>query len=269
MLAAAEFRRQYVAAVDSESIDDFRRTFASYDFLLIDRLDELKGSKQTQVELLLLIDHFQRRVAAGDCRNLIVTMDNVPSAIPGFSPQLVSRLNCGLVQVIQPPGKPARRRIIESLITFLNIKTDSETIDLLSEKLNLSAPDLFDAVNSLEKLAKNNKVDLATAKLFLSEFLIQDEISISDISKRVAKEFDVKLSDIRSNTRRQMVVDARAVAMYLVRRILGLSYQRIGDFFGKRDHSTVRHSTQQVEIRIDRDISFANLVKSIEVNLTA
>jgi len=45
-------------------------------------------------------------------------------------------------------------------------------------------------------------------------------------------------------------VNARQAAMYLVRRMTNLSTPDIGREFGKRDHTTVLHSLEQIEKKI-------------------
>ena len=67
------------------------------------------------------------------------------------------------------------------------------------------------------------------------------------IQKRVAKEYKLNVSDLKGNSRKQTVVLARGVGIYLTRVLLGSSFLKIGNAFGKRDHSTILHSFRKIE----------------------
>jgi chromosomal replication initiator protein len=75
--------------------------------------------------------------------------------------------------------------------------------------------------------------------------------SLPKIAKLVAKQFQVKLSDLLGPSRRQSVVRARGVAIYLARVLLRLSLEEIGRYFGRRDHTTVLHSWRKTVKLID------------------
>ena len=60
---------------------------------------------------------------------------------------------------------------------------------------------------------------------------------------------------IKSSSRRQSVVLARSIAVYLSRELAGLSYDRIGAGLGGRDHSTIMHSHRKIERQIARDFA--------------
>ena len=49
-----------------------------------------------------------------------------------------------------------------------------------------------------------------------------------------------------SSSRRQSLVRARSVAMYLAKEVAGYSLRDIGSYFAGRDHSTVTHACQKV-----------------------
>ena len=48
-------------------------------------------------------------------------------------------------------------------------------------------------------------------------------------------------------SRKQEIVFARQVAMYLIRDLTSASLKTIGNFFGGRDHTTVMHSVNTIE----------------------
>ena len=71
--------------------------------------------------------------------------------------------------------------------------------------------------------------------------------SIPVIARVVAREYSARVSDLRAGGRSSAVVLPRQAAMFLARTVAGEPYQAIGDYFGKRNHSTVVHSVKRIE----------------------
>ena len=98
------------------------------------------------------------------------------------------------------------------------------------------------------------------------------------IIDQVAAEYQVKPSDLRSNSRKQSIVMARAIAIYLNRKLLGTSFLKIGALFGNRDHSTIMHANRKIEKLVtsaqdraaDNQLAIATSkkIEKLEQNLT-
>ena len=86
-------------------------------------------------------------------------------------------------------------------------------------------------------------------------------LTIDQIQNKVSEYFDLPVDLLRAKTRRQEVVLARQIAMYLVKDMTNSSLKTIGLHFGGRDHSTVIHACQAVEEYIKTD---SNIRQSIE-----
>ena len=70
--------------------------------------------------------------------------------------------------------------------------------------------------------------------------------------------------EILGEKRRPDLVQARQLAMYLCRELLGHSYPVIGKIFGGKDHSTVMHGVKKIKQLQDTD----RLVHSMVTELT-
>ena len=73
---------------------------------------------------------------------------------------------------------------------------------------------------------------------------------------------------IQGQQRVRDAVQARQIAMYLVRSMTNLSAVDVGRFFGNRDHSTVLYSIQKVEDRMKREPSYAEKIKELKTNIS-
>jgi Bacterial dnaA protein helix-turn-helix len=79
-----------------------------------------------------------------------------------------------------------------------------------------------------------------------AEFDGMSRLDPSIILSEVAAYFGVSVEDLRSTERSRPIVQARTIAMYLVRDLTDLSLPRVGAIFGGRDHTTVLHAWNKV-----------------------
>ena len=98
-----------------------------------------------------------------------------------------------------------------------------------------------------------------------NEYIPSPSVIISYICKYFNLEEDV----IRGQSRSRDIVNARQIAMYLIRRMTRHSLDDIGKEFDGRDHTTVLHSLRKTEKQMQTDPAFAELVKSITTNINA
>lgn len=84
------------------------------------------------------------------------------------------------------------------------------------------------------------------------------------IRQLVSGFYRVSIRDLDSPCRRAELVDARHVAMYLTRDIIGRSYPQIGKTFGGRDHTTVIHAERRVKAMCANDTDFADTVQRLK-----
>ena len=89
------------------------------------------------------------------------------------------------------------------------------------------------------------------------------------ILEYISKFYNVDEAIIRGQQRNRDAVQARQIAMYLIRNMTSLSLDDIGKVFDNRDHSTVLYSIQQVEKKMKTDSAFAEKVKAIKTNINS
>ena len=92
-------------------------------------------------------------------------------------------------------------------------------------------------------------------------------LTATAIQGAVAKEFSVTVDGLRSKSRTKHLTIPRQVAMYLIRELLGTQLVEIGAAFGGRDHSTVIHSLEKVQISLKEDQVFRDRVTQLRTRL--
>ena len=90
-----------------------------------------------------------------------------------------------------------------------------------------------------------------------------DKPDVETIIKVVAEAMQVKPQDIKGDRRQQNIARARQVAMFLTRRITGLSYPVIGEKFGGKDHSTVINAEQRIDQLMNEEPDLSKTVQSL------
>jgi len=133
-------------------------------------------------------------------------------------------------------------------------------IELIATNVTTNIRELEGCLVSLLARAslENRDITVSLAKDVL-RMVVQDmrtPVSIEYIQKTVSSYFDLPIDLLRAKTRKQEVVGARQLAMYLSKDLTSSSLKTIGLHFGGRDHSTVIHACQTVEDRIRADASY-------------
>jgi chromosomal replication initiator protein len=264
-LSALDFDRRFRSALETDSVPDFRKRLIQSTGLVIDDLHRLVAKPAAQNEFMLILDEMCRKN-----RPIVVTMDVPPQLCGGLSAQLVSRLSGGLSLPVNPPGPSARMEIIRDLARINQVVLTDDAINMLVNRLNVTVPKLDHFFAQIKTALRNEDDSLEPVDAAKLTRLFQKSDSDVEklaqlIIKQVAAEFHLKVSELKSNSRKQSIVMARGVAIYLNRVLLGTSYLKIGSYFGNRDHSTILHANRKINnlIADDRNNVDGNSIKNI------
>jgi chromosomal replication initiation ATPase DnaA len=93
------------------------------------------------------------------------------------------------------------------------------------------------------------------------------EVSLRRVIGVTARRHGLTPADLAGPSRSRQVAQARAMAMYVARRLTGKSLQAIGVAFGGRDHTTVLHGIRATELRRSRDPGVAGEIDQLVAGL--
>ncbi len=261
---ANEFMSEMIAAMKEQDIQSFRKKYSEMiDVLMIDDIHELKNRTGTQNEFFHVFNELQRKN-----KQLIFTSDKDPKDITGIEDRIKTRLSSALVVEIQQPD-------LETRIAILKKKAIEEDIYLPDDVVNLIASCIKSNIRELEgsliKLGAyssvfNVDIDLETAKeqLKLNEEDEKKTVNVETIAKTVSNFYKIPVPDIRSKARNKDITLARHVAMYFGYYIAKATLVDIGEYFGKRDHTSVMHGVNKIKTMQNKDESFAQAMYEIE-----
>jgi len=259
-LSGADFARQFADAVETNSVNEARENLLQYDYILLDDLHQIRDKKPAQQELIILLDAL---LESG--RRIIATLEKSPSESPRLLPALASRLSAGLVTPLHPPGAFARQQLIERFSEHLELDLSAPMIESLANNVTGTAPELKQVL--LTSLTEAEAAGEPYSEDFLAHFLgdrqAAQKPTLRNITSKVCSRFNVKASDLKSATRRQAVVRARGVAMYIARQLTDKTLEEVGKHYGGRDHTTVLHACRKTESLLTTEPDLKKLVDEI------
>ncbi len=267
--SAERFMIEFVQAMRSHEMMEFKQRLRSFDLLLVDDIQFIIGKSSTQEEFLHTID-----ALLGAGKRLVVAADRAPQALDGVEQRLLSRLSMGLVADIQPADIDLRRKILEHRLARFNSTSvaggggvPGDVIEFLARTINRNVRELVGGLNKLIAYAQltGQPVSLALAEEQLTDILSANRrrITIDEIQRAVCQFYRVDRTEMASKRRARAVVRPRQVAMYLAKVLTPRSYPEIGRKFGGRDHSTVIHAVRLIEELRTRDAEMDGDVRTL------
>jgi len=253
---------ELIDAVEKGTRMEYKNRYRSKDVLLIDDIHFLRGKESLQEEIFHLFNHLYERG-----KQVVLTSDRPPREIPTLEERLASRFSGGLVVDIQAPD-------LETRIAILLRKAETEGQHLphdvayyIASKVRSNVRELEGALIRLFALSSLTGRGLTRA---LAEEVLHDLLrnrprtTPNRIAKQTARTFNISVEDIKGRRRTAPIALARQAAMFLMRKLLGLSLKEIGRFFGGKDHTTVLHAIEKIKRLKEEDPDFREQILGIE-----
>lgn len=268
-LPAEQFVNEMVTAIYRNSTDAFRARYRSYDLLLVDDVQFLRGKEHTQEEFFHTFN-----VLYNSDRQIVLTSDRHPKDLEGLEERLVSRFEWGLVAEIGQPDYETRVAILRKKADEEDVHLSPEVLDLVARFCTSSVRELEGAIIKLLALSSvtNRDVTPGLARAALAGVgTLREHAPLGPelIRDQVAEAWGATAGALVSHRRSRNIVIPRQVAMFLMRELLDLPLAGIGKYFGGRDHSTVIHSIRKVEEKLGEDTAFQDRVDSLRKQLGA
>ena len=253
-------------ALQTKTTHDLHNKYRTCDALLIDDIQFIAGKAQTEEEIFHTFDTL---IKAG--KQIVLTSDKPPSAIPKIEDRLKTRFESGLLCDIQPPDFETRVAIIKDKANGLRFELPNDVCSFIAENIKSNVRQMGSAVKNIYAYCSFNDVSptIEVAKEVLKDILITSQpigVVIDNILEKVSFTFGVTAEQLKSERRDANINNARQAAMYIIREITDLSQDEVGKVFG-RNHSTVNSSLKNVQNKINSDSKYKNLINEIIKNI--
>ena len=249
----------YVQALQSNRINQFKEKYRTYDGLIMDDIQFFSGKDKVQEELFHLFNILHEKN-----KQIIFSSDKHPNYIIGLEDRLKSRFSAGMIIDIARPEYESRIAIIQAKLQQNNFTLSEESLDYIASHVEGNIRELEGIINTLIMQIEMRKRELNIQEIKLlikNNIKPKKNISLEDIVKVVAHFYNLEEVSMYEKNRRKEIVEARQVAMYILREDYNISFPHIGKKLGGRDHTTVMHSYEKITRELTED---PNLIHDIE-----
>ena len=266
--SSEKFTLDFISGIQKSKSVEFSRFYRQADVLLIDDIQFFQGKEQTQEQFFHTFNElYQSR------KQIVLTADKYPGDMQGLEDRLLSRFQSGLAVDIQPPD-------FETRVAILLEKAEQNGLELPYAMTEFMATHIKNNIRELESTIirilaysslSNKEIDEQLIKKVVKERLgkrFLAEITLEDVVRRVSEVTLISEKDIVGQSRKKELVEARQIASYLGREILGASLSSIGIYFGGRDHTTILHGCKNIEEKIKSERRIKQIVESIKNELS-
>ena len=262
-ISARLFQVQYTNSVLNNTTNDFINFYQTIDVLIVDDIQEWITATKTQDTFFHIFNHLFK-----NGKRIILASDRPPVELKGMNERLLTRFACGLIAELEKPNVQLCIDILNSKIKRDGLNIPDDVVQFIAQTANGSVRDLEGVINSLlaYSVVYNSNIDMRLAERVIKRSVkIDDEpLTIDEIIDKVCSHFNVTTTAVNSRSRKQDIVLARQVSMYLAQKHTKMPASRIGKLVGGRDHSTVLHSCSQIEKRLQVDKGFTAELSTIE-----
>jgi chromosomal replication initiator protein len=237
-LTAEQFTTSFLEALHRNGFPSFRSKYRGVNLLLIDDAQFFAGKRATAVEFMHTVDVL---VSAG--KQVVVSADRSPAELRELAPELTTRLAGGMVAKMEPADHATRLGIVRDRARLLGLEIDADVQEFLATHLTAHARELVGALNQLLATSRirGERVTKAIAEEALADMIHADAgpIAFRQIEKAVCELFGLGVESLQASSRAKALVAPRMLAMWLARKHTRAALSEIGQYFGRRSHSTV------------------------------
>ena len=241
------FLNEYVDAIRTNTTTAFKRRYRDVDVLLIDDIQFMEGKEGLQEEFFHTFNSLH-----GANKQIVISSDRVPDAIPTLEDRLRGRFRWGLITDIQPPD-------METRLAILRNKTERDNTPLPADVLEFIASNITSNIRELEgaliRVAAYAHLTREPATVAMAQTQLTDLLTVRAPKHRTDEELLTEISlymgfsveAMKGKSRQRPLVSARQSAMYIFRELTELSYPAIARLFGGRDHTTIIHGVDKTQ----------------------
>ena len=262
-VTSEKFTNQLINAIKDAKTEAFRNKYRYVDVLLIDDIQFIAGKERIQEEFFHTFNSLHE-----DGKQIILSSDRPPREIQLLEDRLVSRFEWGLIADISNPDYETRLAILRKKAETDNVVVDDDILSNIANRVSSNIRELEGVFNKLVAFSTLSKgpITIEMAEKAINDISSQNNNVISSdyIQEEVAKYFNINKKDLKSSKRSNNIAYPRQIAMYLCRELANMSFPKIGEDFGNRDHTTVMHGCNKIEKEIENNTNTKLIVESVQ-----
>ena len=264
-LTAEVFLNEYVNALSSNNLQNFRNRYRKIDVLLIDDIQFIAKNMQNFQE-----EFFNTFNALwSDEKQIVITSDVAPKDLPGIEERLISRFEGGMLQEIESPAYETRLAILKKKSEGLQPPMREETLKFIAHNIKSHVRAIEGALSRVSIFANRDPSNPLTEEVLayiLKDYIEKEKsrkkLTIEEVQNCVARKYGVTMSQILSPERTQSIVTPRQMAMYISRKFTMYGLTEIAQHFDK-SHATIIHGVKTITKRLDVEPDLKHTLEEI------
>jgi len=245
-ITCERFTNDFINALRSGKMVDFKNRYRTVDVLLVDDIQFITGKEGTQEEFFHTFNQLYQ-----NNKQIVISSDRPPKAIPALENRLVSRFECGMLADVGSPDFETRVAILEAKCREKLYQMERDILHHVASVVQTNVRELEGALNKVIAFHqfKNTRPSLESVKPILTSFQpasLKKNITAKQLIQAVSLYFDVRIEDILGKSREKKLAFPRQIIMYLMREEMKSSYPSIGSELGGRDHTTAMHAYEKI-----------------------
>lgn len=224
---------------------NFSDKYRNVDVLIVDDMQFIAGKEKTQDAFF----HTFNELHQND-KQIIISSDKPPKNIPTLTDRLRSRFEWGMTIDVQMPDYETRCAIVKAKADLSGATLDDQIVEYLATNFKTNIRELEGALNQLLAYAEMQNIvpDLGVAEGLLANVKQSrpQHVTAKQIIDKTARHFGIDPRDMRSARRDKLIMLPRQIAMYLLRSELKMSFPKIAQELGRKDHTTAMHSVEKI-----------------------
>jgi len=263
-----QFLNEFIRHVRNKTMERFQEKYRKCDVLLIDDIQFLSNKETIQEEFF---HTFEALKGAG--KQIILTADKHPKKIGGLEKRLQSRFEWGLVADIQPPELETKIAIIEKKCEINKVKLSKDIVNYIATVIDSNVREIEGILSKLHAYSQlmHVDIDLEFTKNVLKDQINENRanIDMNMIVETVAKDLNIKPSEIKSKGRSKNLVYARRISIYICRELTQNTMPQLAQYFGMKDHTAISHTIKKINDLIKEDEDFKVKIEELTNKITA
>ena len=262
-----QFLNDFIRHVHNKTMERFQEKYRKCDVLLIDDIQFLANKEGIQEEFFHTFEALKNKG-----KQIILTADKHPKKICGLEERLQSRFEWGLIADIQPPELETKVAIIKKKCEINKVKLSENIVNYIAVVIDSNVREIEGILSKLHAYSQlmNVEIDINFTKNVLKDQMNENKaiLTMEAITEIVAKDLNIKPSEIRSKARSRKIVYARRVCIYISRELTQHTMPQLAQYFGMKDHTAISHTIKKINNLIEDDEDFRVKIEELMNKLT-